>query len=254
LRSATLDRVEREFEPPLPSYAAALAVSPDDRLVAARAQSDTILVWNATTGALVKEIRHADLTRAGHRTLTFSPDGRKLAVALVEQACVVDVESGTLESRLPQIAVQRFAWSADGQVLTTVSEFVHYERNEPPQLFNVYPTVQDWDWRTAKLLRDRSQPREQGSSRPPRSSRLELRLTISWQPEVLGQSTSVVGALPRFVTPGRMFLRFVSSRRLGTRSFPCKSVRPFAALEPGRCSASSCSPFWRWPRPRRRSP
>ena len=77
----------------------AVALSPDGRILATEGAESIVRLWDARTGALIREFdeRGTEVWSI----LDFSPDGRRLAVAGGEGTVTLwDVETGTLESRL----------------------------------------------------------------------------------------------------------------------------------------------------------
>ncbi|HEY3416058.1 MAG TPA: WD40 repeat domain-containing protein, partial [Armatimonadota bacterium] len=94
-----------------------LAVSPDGRYLAA-ADATAVVVWDLTTGAIVRRIPGSYNPFFGFR-FHFSPDSRRLFISVPEQPLILDMAKGTLES-VSQPG--RMAWLiGDGQQFWSVS-------------------------------------------------------------------------------------------------------------------------------------
>jgi WD40 repeat protein len=99
-----------------------LSFSPDGSLLVASGESDTVDVWNATTGAGVLELKvHTDYVRDAE----FSPDGALLVTVGDDRlAHIWDVRSGNEVAVLRghTAAVNTAAFSPDGALVVTASD------------------------------------------------------------------------------------------------------------------------------------
>ena len=111
------------------------AFSPTDNLLATGGYDGTVKLWDVETNQLVRTIEHGSLTSGGYPTsVTFSPDGSRLAVAgrgYALKATVWDVSSGDLVHSLTAGAGQygtssaTVAFSANGNYLVAgVSRYI----------------------------------------------------------------------------------------------------------------------------------
>lgn len=89
-----------------------LAISPDGKTVACSSHEDTAFVMDVPTGKVRFEIK------CGRSPLTFSPDGKSLAVAHslgTQEICVFDTETGALQRRVPAWGGVHFlSYASDG--------------------------------------------------------------------------------------------------------------------------------------------
>jgi RNA polymerase sigma factor (sigma-70 family) len=102
-----------------------IAISPNGKLIATYSvHAPVVTLWDADTG---RKLRTFDV-RSVNR-LTFSPDGRKLAIAshaMANEVVLYDVESGTVDSRHKvdlKRGIEYLAFSADGQKMLTMEQF-----------------------------------------------------------------------------------------------------------------------------------
>lgn len=98
-----------------------LAFSPDGRLIATAGVDQNVIIWNATTGAVLKTLRGHTLAVNG---VEFSPDGRLLATAGHDRTirlwdATAGVTLATLAGHTGWVRAVRF--SPDGRTLATTS-------------------------------------------------------------------------------------------------------------------------------------
>jgi RNA polymerase sigma factor (sigma-70 family) len=95
-----------------------LALSPDGRLFAARADDKTVLICDAASGMEKKR-----LTWEGGPRAAFSPDGKILVLGGYDDEffVVYDLSEGTEVRRFPWIGLEGFAFSPDGKRLAVAS-------------------------------------------------------------------------------------------------------------------------------------
>jgi RNA polymerase sigma factor (sigma-70 family) len=123
----------------------AIALSPDGRTLATK-QNNTVHVRDAATG---QEQRTLELPTANPRTitqwLTFSPDGKTVAVAAEgKEIHLVEMETGTLSRSLHHsIVVFAVAFSPDGRLLASGG----YDNDQTGYFFRL------WEVGTGKELR-----------------------------------------------------------------------------------------------------
>ncbi|MDX2076819.1 MAG: hypothetical protein SFZ02_10335 [bacterium] len=125
--------------------------SPDSKNIIARAfLNQEIQVWDIETEQIIERIinNHGlDIT-----AMTYSPDGRYLALAGLSGIKIVDVQTGEPFLLLPIDEVTRLIYSSDGRYLA-VGRSDHYGNND----YEVYPNptlgVQIWDVQTGVLYR-----------------------------------------------------------------------------------------------------
>jgi WD40 repeat protein len=117
---------------------AAVAMSPDGKLLATGSRESTVRLWELSTG---KELRKLDGHRGQVATLAFTADSHTLASAGDDQAVRLwDVETGkgVREIKGHEGIVTSLAFSADGKTITSGS----YDR-----------TIRSWETATGKEIR-----------------------------------------------------------------------------------------------------
>jgi WD40 repeat protein len=141
LDARTLQR-RAESRDTVPGRAAALAYSPDGRLIAS-AHDSGVRLWDATSLQLRGQPLAGDAGSVA--ALIFSPDGRRLMGGGVEQVFVWDMESGApayppLQAADPgrSLGLNDFALSPDGRNIVTLAGGFH---------------ARLWDARTGKLTK-----------------------------------------------------------------------------------------------------
>ncbi len=150
-RQTDTGKIVRTYEPAIEKHAYALAVSPSGARLGVFDGAGALFVWDTVTGKRLYRIESVR-TESPATALRFSQDSRYLAVNAVTKSFVVDVETGKLLATLPQVNAAHFVWSDDGEWLTIVTGYSHYEgRSE--SLYNHFPAVFKWNWRAARLLR-----------------------------------------------------------------------------------------------------
>jgi WD40 repeat protein len=102
-----------------PSYSQCLRFSPDGKLLAAAHRKGMVVLRDATTGKVVREIplaAYQEKNWRGAYRLAFSPDGKTLAVAYDEWVRLLDVASGQERRRIAGSAYS-LAFAPDGKRL-----------------------------------------------------------------------------------------------------------------------------------------
>ena len=104
---------------PLPESGGIPTFSPDGKLLATGAWKSRIKLWNPATGQLVRELTNANMVVS----MSFSPDGRLLAVCTAEPNCTWLYDVATGAQRPAAIGIPCCAWDAafspDGNTLAT---------------------------------------------------------------------------------------------------------------------------------------
>src|SRR5262249_53622397 len=130
-----------------------LAISPDGKTVACSSHEVTAFVIDVPTGKVRFEIKLARGQQTYTNPLTFSPDGKSLAVAHAldtQEICVFDSTTGALQRKVPAWGGVHFlSYTSDGE------SFVFAEQD--PKAFSMVDAL------TGKLLmsariRPRSEP------------------------------------------------------------------------------------------------
>ncbi len=149
-RETDTGKIVRTYDPGIEKHAYALGVSPSGARLAVFDGAGALLLWDTITG---KRLHRVESVRAESpaTALRFSQDSRLLAVNAVTRSFVVDVETGNLLATLHQTNAAHFLWSDDGERLTIVTGYAHYEGGAA-SLYNHSPAVFEWNWREGKLL------------------------------------------------------------------------------------------------------
>ena len=155
-RETDTGMIVRSYEPPVKQHAYSLTYSPNGEMLAVFDGAGALLIWNTRTGNLlhrIEAVRHESFSTA----LRFSPDNRSLAVNAVVKSWVIDVESGQIAATIPQSNAADFYWSADGSRLTILTGKAIYEGGGR-EVFNQFPAVYEWDWKSPKRIRALDSP------------------------------------------------------------------------------------------------
>ena len=97
----------------------AVAWSPDGTRIVAGGEDGILRVWSPP-GEAVRSVRANKIVRS----VTFSPDGRRLAVSCTVPACVFDTFTGEKKTTLEDVGkYARFAWSPDGKRIGPTNRF-----------------------------------------------------------------------------------------------------------------------------------
>lgn len=156
-RDSSTGQILRTYQPPLNSQLMGIAISPDGKYVAAlQRDPGDLFIWEADTGRLLHHVKGNDLQEHGahdpvYGTLRFSPDGKHLAAGYFGRLFVFDPATGTMEATLKEDLATAIQWSADSQVLATVTP-VSIGKPTPKGHVNYYPSVHHWDWRSGKQI------------------------------------------------------------------------------------------------------
>ncbi|WP_458248855.1 WD40 repeat domain-containing protein [Streptomyces sp. MAI_2237] len=78
------------------NWVTSLAFSPNGKLLASATNYGTVQLWNVANGDLLATLDKLALADAAPNKITFSPDGKKLAVCCVPRFQLVDVASGKI--------------------------------------------------------------------------------------------------------------------------------------------------------------
>jgi len=118
LRTDTFTEVARTGTQPGTVFA---AFSPDGKLLATSAVHNRgVKVWNVQNGELLKELPADDDSYDPSATVAFSPDGRHLVAATVDEYCFWEVVSWSRARHIPQQPGNDFpakmAFSRDGKI------------------------------------------------------------------------------------------------------------------------------------------
>lgn len=128
-RTARVIRTFTDYQNKFGMRTFGLAISPDKRLLAARAGDNALRLWDLKTGKPVW--REPDLHTSTVRSCVFSPDGKTLATADgAGRICIWDRgDGGLLHSlQLGRGAVRGLAYTPDGKTLIAGS--TDYEKGE----------------------------------------------------------------------------------------------------------------------------
>jgi hypothetical protein len=152
-RSTATGEVVTSYEPAMEHQILAVAVAPDLRHVACSDRTG-LRIWECETGRLVHRVKYAEADAGAFGCLQFSPDGKHLALARTFDVQVYETASGRAVATLRQSVAIYLRWSADGDVLTTVSAPAIHEESEDfvGERFDVYPFIDRWDWKRGRRL------------------------------------------------------------------------------------------------------
>jgi WD40 repeat protein len=167
IRDASTGEVVRRFEPAMRSQLMGVAISAQEKHVAAyeranqkdgKPDTGDLLIWDNASGKLLHRLTASQLHErngAGpvYGAMRFSPDGRHLAAESGGRVFVIDVASGEIVTALRSNFVQWLQWSADGTTLIGISPIAGSEGggDHPPGRYDVFPRVRIWDWRSGEL-------------------------------------------------------------------------------------------------------
>jgi RNA polymerase sigma factor (sigma-70 family) len=105
------------------AYTEAVGLSPDGKTLAAR-QDKFLCFWDAATGKELRKINYLSDAGGGRSItnwMTFTPDGKQVAVTLMGHAIqLIDVETGkVVRTFAPGAAASACVFSADGKLMAT---------------------------------------------------------------------------------------------------------------------------------------
>jgi WD40 repeat protein len=146
--SALTGEVLRKYEPRLREFTYATAYSPDGSRLAAFDSAGELLIWDATNGELKHRIA---MKESSPGDLRFSPDGKLLAISLIQKTRVIDVAGGTLVAAIPQETPGLIRWTPDSQAFDVISNVIvgsiSERQNAAGQtiVYNVFPTLKRWN-------------------------------------------------------------------------------------------------------------
>jgi hypothetical protein len=178
---ATTGEELQQLSPALDSQIMGVAISADGTYVTAYERTEfsrdpaeerygDLLIWRTASGELAHRISGAQLRKLGgagpsYGALQFSPDSKYLAAESWGRIFVIDVATGEIAAALNESAVQSIQWAADGKTITTIAPLVGSdgEGDMLPGRYDVYPAMNEWNWRDGKKVRsfDASQARAQ---------------------------------------------------------------------------------------------
>lgn len=109
----------------------AVAVSPNDDIIASGDAKGTIIIWDITTGSIIHQYEHLNKEYPQISTLIFSPDGTELASTTVGSTFFLDVQSKKITRKL----IGHFygiTYSPDGTTIFVASkrEFLNAKTKE----------------------------------------------------------------------------------------------------------------------------
>jgi len=140
-----------KYEPARSNSIAAIAVSPDGKLLASADGEGHNYLWELQSGRLLRRLvarqdpDHDSLRRVF--SFAFSPDGKRLAGGGLQNLVVWSTSSGQIEHVFPRSSAgtAHIRFSEDGNRLTTVHEahFARLKADDKEEVF-VWPTVREW--------------------------------------------------------------------------------------------------------------
>jgi RNA polymerase sigma factor (sigma-70 family) len=139
-----------------------IAFAPDGKMLATISEEEAFVrLWEVSSGKLQQTIT-PDFPSVRLGPVTFSPDGRKLALVAVtttsaadpSQLCVWEIETGRWTSRITASAhpISGLVFSADGDHLISAGN--RYFEEPGRDLWKSVPELQVWDLRTGNMQRD----------------------------------------------------------------------------------------------------
>jgi WD40 repeat protein len=154
-----------------------VAFSSDGRLLA-QTEHSLIRVWDLKAGKVLRSWKPPNRTEGQLHSVTFSPDGKRLAVAAADYGCeilVYDTETGKLlwQKKTREAAEVRLSFSPDGKWLLSTGDFsrgkkeniltvwraadgeLHRELEGTPMLNNEVPIAFAPDGKTVAAVSDR---------------------------------------------------------------------------------------------------
>ena len=127
--------------------------SPDGNTLATRSFTNTVLLWNTTTGRLKQTLE--DIGNDLGVSIAYSPDGKMLAIPGWGGLQLWDTETGEHKQTLEQSEkIESFAFSPDGKTIAGMSaqqREVWYDDSKTHSTYLIYYSVSLWD--TATLQR-----------------------------------------------------------------------------------------------------
>ena len=173
---ATTGEELQQFLPALRNQIIATAISADRSHVAAYERTESsdpaedrdgdLFIWRAASGELAHRIAGAQLREFGgfgphYGALQFSPDSKYLAAESWGRVFVIDVATGEIAAALKESPVKSIQWSGDSTTITTVAPLsgADGEGELPLGRYDIYPAVNDWNWRDGKKVRSLDAPR-----------------------------------------------------------------------------------------------
>lgn len=166
-RHIASERVFQSYEPALGVHGAAqLAISPDQRYVAAASYSESLFVWEAASGKLCfhKEASEENADRPNSTrsaVVRFSPDGGKIAWIVGQRIRIVEAATGEILRDYTDQTGLRFAhvqWSKNDDLVSLVSlaqapldktnEVGESSESTPRSNSEQLPRVYTWKWAT----------------------------------------------------------------------------------------------------------
>jgi WD40 repeat protein len=154
-----------------------VAFSGDGRLLA-QTEYGLVRLWDLKAGKVLRSWKPPDRTEGELHSVTFSPDGKRLAVAAADYGCeilVYDTETGKLlwQKKTREAAEVRLSFSPDGKWLLSTGDFsrgkkeniltvwraadgeLHRELEGTPMLNNEVPIAFAPDGKTVAAVSDR---------------------------------------------------------------------------------------------------
>jgi WD40 repeat protein len=103
----------------------ALAFSPDGKWLAWGGYGDTIMIWNAATGAEERKLTWQRPSNTPFTELAFSPDGARLSALAQGKLRVWDLQTGKTSSAEIRARVSSITYSLDGKIWAAITSDPH---------------------------------------------------------------------------------------------------------------------------------